>query len=198
MAEAARIGEAEPPSRLAAADQPGLDLGQSRPQPQLAMIGGRRIAEALAEMTQKVEARHSRLQSQLVERHRRVVDEGIRADQTNFFRRPEADEQVAPSRFVRQGFGQGEDRRRARRVVVGAVVDAAGFFFARQRVAIAAAPEVIVVRAGGDPRLFDAGDCSGRRQVRHDVAAGLLLAMHGRLHGDGDTGNRKTGDVRVA
>ena len=46
-----------------------------------------------------------------------------------------------------------EHRRRARGVVVGAVVDLSGLVLAGERVAGVAAAEVIVVRAERDPRL---------------------------------------------
>ena len=86
-------------------------------------------------------------------RHRWLVDEGVRADESDLLRRPEREQHVAAARLLRKRFGDSEHRGRARRIVVRAVVNLAGFFLAGERVAVVAAAEMVVVRAQRNPRL---------------------------------------------
>ena len=101
-------------------------------------------------------------------------------------------------RLLRERVGDGQHRRGARRVVVGAEMDLAGFVLAGERVAGFAVAEVIVVRAERDPRLRDAGRRRRRRQVGDDVVAGLLLAHDSALTRARDVGKAKPADVRIA
>ena len=61
----------------------------------------------------------------LIDRHRRRRDEGIRSHETDLFRRPEPDQDVPPPRLWGpcDGFGDREHGGGARRIVVGAVMD---------------------------------------------------------------------------
>ena len=98
------------------------------------------------------------IRGQLVDRHRRLVDERVRADQADLFGRPERQQHVAPARLLRQRLGDRRARRpcptrcRPRRDGCCPASSLLG-----ERVAVAAAPEVIVVRAERDPRPLDAG-----------------------------------------
>ena len=61
-----------------------------------------------------------------------LFDERLRSDQSNFLSRPEPQEDVAAPRLFRQRLRHRQHRRRSRRVVVGAVVNAAGLVLARR------------------------------------------------------------------
>src|SRR5262249_16296233 len=123
--------------------------------------------------------------------------ERARADQSQLFTRPERDEHVALPGLPRQDRRRRQYRRRARRVVVGAVVNLVRLVLARQRVAGLAVTEMLVGRADRTPRLGDRAGRLGGRQIREDVVAGLLLALHRGADVDGDARNGEAGDVRV-
>ena len=80
-----------------------------------------------------------------------VVGERVRPDQPELLARPEADEDVALARLLRQRRRDGENGGRSRRVVVRAEMNLAGVVLAGQRVARFAVAEVIVVRADARP-----------------------------------------------
>ncbi len=64
------------------------------------------------------------IRGELIDRHRRHRDECRGADQADLLGGPQRDQHVAAARLFRERLGDREDRGRARRVVVGAEVDA--------------------------------------------------------------------------
>src|SRR5439155_19973462 len=100
-----------------------------------------------------------------------------RPDQPELFARTEIQDDVAAPRLLRERLADREHGRRSRRVVVGAVMNPAHVLLAGERHAVAAVPQVIVVRSEGDPWLRGAGPAGGGRKVPGDVVAGLPLAF---------------------
>src|SRR5205823_8543129 len=102
-------------------------------------------------------------------------------DQSELLARPEIQEDVAAPRLFRERLADREHGRRSRRVVVGAVMNPARVLLAGERHAVAAVPQVIVMRSEGHPWLRHprrAGGGGGRK-VAGDVVAGLPLAFDG-------------------
>jgi hypothetical protein len=76
-------------------------------------------------------------------------------------------------------------------------VNPSGFFLSRERAAVAAAAEVIVVRPDRHPRFTDARHVHRRRQVGDDVVSGLLFAGDPRVQRQRQVGQCEAGDVRI-
>ncbi len=116
------------------------------------------------------------------ERDRRLRRERGGAEQAELLARPEVEDQVPAALFLRERVGDAQHGRRARGVVVGAAMHASGFLLRRERQAVGAGPEMVVVRAEGDPRLRTRRRRRRRGQIAADVAAGARLAHDRGVH----------------
>ena len=121
-----------------------------------------------------------------------------RAEQPQFLARPEVEDQVPAPPFLRERVGDAQHGRRAGRVVVGAAVHAPGLLLGRERHAVGAGPEMVVVRAERHPRLRTRRRGRRGRQIADDVAARPRFANDRRVHADLDAGQREARHVRVA
>ena len=93
--------------------------------------------------------------------------------------------------------GQRDHRRYAGGIVIRPVVHAPDLILPRERAAVIAVAEMIVVRANGNPGLVDPRRRTVRRQVAHNVPVGLLLALDDGAERHRDPRDVEAGHVRI-